>query len=120
MAAHHAGTDKTYTSPMPNTTEPRGLVSELRQYTLHPGQLRGFTGMAAQADAIAAFYGGPVWLAHRNAANTTMLDSDDAWRRGPPPAGQKASHDRLGTAVGAAVVAPPQVLRLAPTPRSRF
>ena len=32
----------------------------------------------------------------------------------------RASHDRLGTAVGAALVAPLQVLRLAPTPRSRF
>lgn len=177
--------------------------------------LRGFTGMAARAEALAAFYGGPVWQAHRDAANATMLDSDDvrllrpasgntpmpidAWRRGTASAGAalalvcrlattpdarfvaaflhawvpllarhrgtlagcwvsensvntfprlpvregepvlvalarfdalegcdrlaadlKASHDGLGTAVGTALVAPPQVLRLAPTPRSRF
>ncbi|MFL6697708.1 MAG: NIPSNAP family protein [Vitreoscilla sp.] len=39
--------------------------------------LRGFADMAARADALAAFYGGPVWQAHRNAANATMIDSDD-------------------------------------------
>jgi len=180
--------------------------------------LRGFKGMAARAAALAAFYGGPVWQAHRDAANATMLDSDnvlllrpasanmpmpiETWRRGAPPAGAllalvcplstapdarfvasfmhtwlpllarhrgtlagccvtepaantfpslpvregepvlvalarfeapegcervaaelRASHDRLdriGTATGARLVAPPQVLRLAPTPRSRF
>jgi hypothetical protein len=65
--------------------------------------LRGFDGMAARAEALAAFYGGPVWQAHRDAANATMVDSDnvlllrpantntvmgiDAWRRGPPQAG---------------------------------
>ena len=39
--------------------------------------LRGFADMAARADALAAFYGGPVWQAHRDAANATMVDSDD-------------------------------------------
>ncbi len=126
---------------MPNATETRHPVVELRQYTLHPGQrdtlielfdrefietqeavgmsvlcqfrdlddpdrfvwLRGFGGMAARAEALAAFYGGPVWQAHRDAANATMVDSDnvlllrpastepgtgvDAWRRGRPPTG---------------------------------
>ena len=39
--------------------------------------LRGFADMAARGDALAAFYGGPVWQAHREAANATMVDSDD-------------------------------------------
>src|SRR5690242_5785819 len=39
--------------------------------------LRGFPDMPARARALAAFYGGPVWKAHRNAANATMIDSDN-------------------------------------------
>src|SRR5262249_34890767 len=39
--------------------------------------LRGFTDMISRADALAAFYGGPVWQAHRGAANATMVDSDN-------------------------------------------
>jgi hypothetical protein len=39
--------------------------------------LRGFASMAARLDALTAFYGGPVWQAHRAAANATMVDSDN-------------------------------------------
>jgi hypothetical protein len=39
--------------------------------------LRGFPDMRARAEALAGFYGGPVWKAHRDAANATMVDSDD-------------------------------------------
>ncbi|HUG25720.1 NIPSNAP family protein [Piscinibacter sp.] len=39
--------------------------------------LRGFADMAARARALAAFYGSPVWQAHRDAANATMVDSDN-------------------------------------------
>ena len=39
--------------------------------------LRGFADMAARGDALAAFYGGPAWQAHRGQANATMIDSDD-------------------------------------------
>ena len=39
--------------------------------------LRGFADMAARADALGAFYGGPAWQAHREAANATMVDSDN-------------------------------------------
>jgi quinol monooxygenase YgiN len=39
--------------------------------------LRGFEDMQARKDALNAFYGGPVWAAHRDAANATMIDSDD-------------------------------------------
>jgi len=39
--------------------------------------LRGFPDMAARAEGLQAFYGGPVWKAHRDAANATMIDSDN-------------------------------------------
>ena len=39
--------------------------------------LRGFADMPAREAALAAFYDGPVWRAHRGAANATMLDSDN-------------------------------------------
>lgn len=39
--------------------------------------IRGFADMAARDKALNAFYFGPVWQAHRNAANTTMIDSDN-------------------------------------------
>ena len=39
--------------------------------------LRGFPDMEARRRALEAFYGGPVWQAHREAANATMADSDD-------------------------------------------
>lgn len=40
--------------------------------------LRGFESMAARSEALPSFYHGPVWQQHRAAANSTMLDSDDA------------------------------------------
>jgi hypothetical protein len=39
--------------------------------------LRGFQDMASRAKALQDFYGGPVWKAHREAANATMIDSDN-------------------------------------------
>ncbi len=39
--------------------------------------LRAFPDMAARAHALKAFYGGPVWKAHREAANATMIDSNN-------------------------------------------
>ncbi|PYL40754.1 MAG: NIPSNAP family protein, partial [Verrucomicrobia bacterium] len=39
--------------------------------------LRGFRDMASRAQALQDFYGGPVWKAHREAANATMVDSDN-------------------------------------------
>jgi hypothetical protein len=39
--------------------------------------IRGFGSMPARARALAGFYGGPAWKAHRDQANATMLDSDD-------------------------------------------
>lgn len=39
--------------------------------------LRGFPDLATRAARLGAFYGGPVWKAHREAANATMIDSDN-------------------------------------------
>lgn len=39
--------------------------------------LRGFSDMPARAKALEEFYDGPIWKAHRDAANATMIDSDD-------------------------------------------
>ena len=39
--------------------------------------LRGFPGMTTRAQALQDFYGGPIWKAHREAANQTMIDSDN-------------------------------------------
>jgi NIPSNAP len=39
--------------------------------------LRGFADMDSRREGLAAFYGGPVWQAHREAANATMIDSDN-------------------------------------------
>jgi hypothetical protein len=39
--------------------------------------LRSFRDMPDRARALADFYGGPVWAEHRDAANATMIDSDD-------------------------------------------
>jgi quinol monooxygenase YgiN len=39
--------------------------------------LRAFADMPARADALGAFYGGPVWKQHRDAANATIVDSDN-------------------------------------------
>src|SRR5262245_4847919 len=39
--------------------------------------LRGFRSMESRHQALETFYGGPAWAAHRDAANRTMLDSDN-------------------------------------------
>jgi NIPSNAP len=39
--------------------------------------LRGFSDMPSRAQALGKFYSGPIWKAHREAANATMIDSDD-------------------------------------------
>ena len=52
--------------------------------------MRSFPDMVARAKSLADFYGGPAWRCHREAANATMLDSDNvlllrpAWERGEP------------------------------------
>lgn len=39
--------------------------------------LRGFRDMTTRAQGLQAFYGGSVWKQHRDAANATMIDSDN-------------------------------------------
>ena len=39
--------------------------------------MRGFAGMAARRKVLGNFYGGPVWAEHKDAANATMIDSDN-------------------------------------------
>ncbi|WP_112141500.1 NIPSNAP family protein [Glycomyces dulcitolivorans] len=46
--------------------------------------VRGFRDMESRAEALEAFYGGPVWKANRDKANATMIDSDDVLLLRPP------------------------------------
>jgi NIPSNAP len=39
--------------------------------------LRGFADMEARGSGLPTFYGGPVWAEHKDAANATMIDSDN-------------------------------------------
>ena len=73
--------------------------------------MRGFAGMEQRAAALATFYGGPVWAAHRDAANATMIDSDDVLLLRPArPGGGLALADRSQAAVAAAPAAPGLVM----------
>lgn len=49
--------------------------------------LRGFDGPQARHDALDGFYTGPVWQAHRTAANATLADSDNVLQLNPVGAG---------------------------------
>jgi len=39
--------------------------------------MRGFASMPVRAEALEGFYSGPTWKRHREAANATIVDSDD-------------------------------------------
>ncbi|MGA8015486.1 MAG: NIPSNAP family protein [Candidatus Dormiibacterota bacterium] len=78
--------------------------------------LRSFPDMESRARSLAAFYDGPVWRAHRDAANATMVDSDNVLLLRPahpgsmfhPPGGRTAGGSRRvahAAPVGAAVYA---------------
>lgn len=66
--------------------------------------LRGFPDLAARTESLDAFYGGPVWRAHRSAANATMIDSDDVLLLRPahPESGFLLHRDRPARGDGAA------------------
>ena len=49
--------------------------------------LRGFPDMESRRKTLEAFYGGPVWQAHRQVANATMLDSENVLLLRPAEAG---------------------------------
>lgn len=64
--------------------------------------LRGFNDMQARQQSLQAFYGGPVWQAHRDAANATMIDSDNVLLLRPSPGSygftfMDTSRPRLGS-----------------------
>lgn len=71
--------------------------------------LREFRDMGSRAEALAAFYGGPVWKAHSDEANGTMIDSDDVLllRPAAPGAGFDLSGAVRPAAGGAATADPP-------------
>jgi quinol monooxygenase YgiN len=76
----------------------------------HPDRfvwVREFTDMATRRAALAGFYGGPVWRQHRDAANATMIDSDDVLLLEPVGPGFP---DAPRAAVAAGVAGPSGVL----------
>jgi quinol monooxygenase YgiN len=64
--------------------------------------LRGFRDMPSRAKQLTDFYGSPVWKAHRQVANTTMIDSDNVLLLHPVTPGSGFSlADRKRAGVGA-------------------
>lgn len=72
--------------------------------------LRGFPDMESRKRALEAFYFGPVWRAHRDAANATMIDSDDVLLLRPAEgepgfrAGAPGSADSAGPGAGRVLI----------------
>lgn len=63
--------------------------------------MRGFASMDQRRAALTDFYYGPVWRAHREAANDTMLDSDDVFLlRATDPPHRASPADAGSTAAG--------------------
>lgn len=63
----------------------------------HPDRfvwLRSFDSMPARKAALERFYGGAVWKAHREAANATMIDSDNVLLLRPAQADARFVLDR--------------------------
>lgn len=69
--------------------------------------LRGFPDMESRAASLAAFYDGPVWAAHRDVANGTMISSDNVRVLRPvrPDAGFVLGDRRAGARDAGLVVA---------------
>jgi quinol monooxygenase YgiN len=76
--------------------------------------LRGFEDMTVRQATLAAFYGGPVWREFRDAANATMIDSDNVLllrpakpaaglgldpRDRPPPGTESAPPGMIGATI---------------------
>jgi quinol monooxygenase YgiN len=61
--------------------------------------MRGFADMEARRRALEGFYGGPVWAAHRAAANDTMVDVSDVLLLKParPDSGLRLDPTRRAT-----------------------
>ena len=69
--------------------------------------VRGFADMSTRLAALSGFYGGPVWKEHREAANATMIDSDDVLLLEPVGEGFP---EAPRAAVGAGAPGPSRVL----------
>src|SRR4249919_313768 len=68
--------------------------------------LRGFPSMEARREALQGFYFGPVWQRHRDAANATMVDSDNVLLLRPAhPASGLAPASMPRPAIGTALPA---------------
>ena len=63
--------------------------------------LRGFPSMSARRRSLEAFYGGPVWKAHRQRANETMVDSDNVLLLRPARDGMRYTLPRGRPGLGA-------------------
>lgn len=72
--------------------------------------LRGFADMEARAASLAAFYDGPVWKAHREAANATMVDSDNVLLLRPARTGSGFHMEGIGRPPPGATALPAGVL----------
>jgi hypothetical protein len=60
--------------------------------------LRGFDDMESRRASLGAFYGGPVWAEYKDAANATMISSDDVLLLSP--AWQGSAFDLAGAGRG--------------------
>lgn len=74
--------------------------------------LRGFRDMDSRLSGLTSFYGGPIWQAHRDAANATMIDSDNVLLLHAPS--KAACFERNADEPAGAVVAAIHYLRSDP------
>lgn len=75
--------------------------------------LRGFADMTSRRASLEAFYDGPVWRAHRDAANATMVDSDNVFLLCPAWPGSGIDAVNGERAVPGATDIPPGLLDVA-------
>ena len=68
--------------------------------------VRGFPSLASRRGALEAFYGGPVWKQHAEAANATMVDVDNVLLLRPARPGLGFSLNGERAALDAGVPAP--------------
>jgi quinol monooxygenase YgiN len=71
--------------------------------------MRGFADMETRKEALEAFYGGPVWKQHAQAANATMVDSDNVLLLRPVSG---LEHDPSRRAAPGRTLDPPGVLAI--------
>ena len=78
------------------------IIGQFRDENQRFVWLRGFRDMPTRAQELRDFYGGPVWKAHREAANATMIDSDNVLLLHPAtPSSGFSLADRKRPGVGA-------------------